>query len=483
VSSSYDESRPVRHVLCVIGKGGSRARLTEAIGPGFDLEFVQGTVGAERHLRGAAPDAAVIDCPGDSRQATRVLDALRNGAPDAACVVIEAAATTERVEETLDCGADALLVEPLPPGQLGAALIASLRARSKRRAARDYLANYRARIEEMVDQSPVPMFVKDRVGRYRHTNRAFHKYVGLPPERVIGRRDSELLDAESAADLEAMDRRILETGCTYEGERCLNFAGEDRIYLANKFPFRSDDGEIVGIVGVALDITERKTNEAIRAAAALEQRRLIEQLRQSRAETVDRLTFALLKRDVVSGEHISRMAVIAAYLAELAGLDRDRVLLLRAAAPMHDVGKIAISDHILQKPGPLTMEERAEMERHARIGFEILDGSSSEALNLGAMIALTHHENWDGSGYPRGLRGIEIPIEGRICAVADVFDALLSDRPYRPAMSRDEVHEIIAEGRGRFFDPELIDLLFEHWDEALEMRADPTKAVPAPPLD
>jgi putative two-component system response regulator len=152
-------------------------------------------------------------------------------------------------------------------------------------------------------------------------------------------------------------------------------------------------------------------------------------------------------------------------------------MLLRSAAPMHDVGKIAIRDEILQKPGPLTMEERAEMERHARIGFEILDGSSSAVLNLGAIVALTHHENWDGSGYPRGLRGIEIPIQGRIAAVADVFDALLSDRPYRPAVSLPAAREILAEGRGRFFDPEVLDLLLANFEEACALREEAGSAV------
>jgi putative two-component system response regulator len=208
--------------------------------------------------------------------------------------------------------------------------------------------------------------------------------------------------------------------------------------------------------------------------SAFEQDRLIDQLRRSRAETVDRLTLALMKRDVVSGEHVSRMAVIAAWLAGLHGLDPHRAMLLRSAAPMHDVGKIAIRDDILQKAGPLTMEERAEMERHPRIGFEILDGSSSAVLKLGAIVALTHHENWDGSGYPRGLRGIEIPIEGRICAVADAFDALLSDRPYRPAMTAAEARGIILEGRGRYFDPDIVDLLLDHFDEALALRVGST---------
>jgi putative two-component system response regulator len=147
------------------------------------------------------------------------------------------------------------------------------------------------------------------------------------------------------------------------------------------------------------------------------------------------------------------------------------VLLLRAAAPMHDVGKIGISDEILRKAGPLTGAERSEMERHTVIGHEILTNSASELLRIAATIALTHHEHFDGSGYPQGLAGEQIPLEGRITAVADVFDALLSDRCYRPALPVADAVALIREGRGTHFDPRVADALLDHLDEALALRA------------
>jgi putative two-component system response regulator len=137
---------------------------------------------------------------------------------------------------------------------------------------------------------------------------------------------------------------------------------------------------------------------------------------------------------------------------------------------MHDVGKIATPSEILRKPGPLTSAEREEMKRHTTIGHEILADSESELLRLAASIALTHHEYYDGSGYPRGLVGEEIPLEGRITAIADVFDALLSDRHYRPALTVEETVEVIKEGRGGQFDPRIADILLEHLDEALLLR-------------
>lgn len=152
------------------------------------------------------------------------------------------------------------------------------------------------------------------------------------------------------------------------------------------------------------------------------------------------------------------------------GLDPGRVDLLRNAALMHDAGKIGTPDAILRKPGPLTAEERSVMEHHTITGYEILADSKSDLLRLAATIALTHHERFDGSGYPNGLVGEAIPIEGRVTAVADVFDALLSDRAYRPALPVSEAVALLAEGRGTQFDPEILDRLLDHLDEALAIR-------------
>jgi HD-GYP domain-containing protein (c-di-GMP phosphodiesterase class II) len=189
-------------------------------------------------------------------------------------------------------------------------------------------------------------------------------------------------------------------------------------------------------------------------------------------ETVERLARAIAMHDAETGQHVKRMGAIAAFLGDRLGLDRARVLLLRTAAPMHDVGKIATPEDILQKPGPLTPQEREQMERHTILGHQILADSDSPLLRMGAIIAHTHHEHWDGSGYPQGLSGEEIPLEGRIVAVVDVFDALLSDRCYWPAISVDAVAATIREGRGTQFDPKVVDVLLDHLEEALALRAE-----------
>jgi response regulator RpfG family c-di-GMP phosphodiesterase len=136
----------------------------------------------------------------------------------------------------------------------------------------------------------------------------------------------------------------------------------------------------------------------------------------------------------------------------------------------HDAGKIGIPDSILLKRGPLTADERKNIERHAELGFQLLTNSTSPLLNLAANIALTHHEHWDGTGYPRRLRGDEIPIEGRITAIADVFDALTSNRVYRPALAIEEALSMMEEERGKHFDPALVDLFLEARDEFISIR-------------
>jgi len=190
-----------------------------------------------------------------------------------------------------------------------------------------------------------------------------------------------------------------------------------------------------------------------------------DELRRSRAETISRLAHAAEFRSLETGVHLERMSRYCATLAARLGFSEERIEVLRTASTLHDIGKIAIPDEVLQKPGPLTETERSVMTRHAQIGNELLTGSASEVLEMAALVALTHHERFDGSGYPRGLAGEEIPIEGRIAAVADVFDALISDRVYRPAMPLPEALAIMREGRGSHFDPQILDLFLESIDE------------------
>ncbi len=213
-----------------------------------------------------------------------------------------------------------------------------------------------------------------------------------------------------------------------------------------------------------------------------ELKRALSELEIAQAETVRRLSMAVEFRDEDTGAHIERIGRFSTLLAEHIGMDPEFCERLGHAAPLHDVGKVAIPDAILLKPGPLTPEERAIVETHAEEGHRLVRGSSSSILDMAATIALSHQEKWDGTGYPRGLKGEAIPIEGRIVAVADVFDALTSDRVYRKAFSVDEAVQMMREQRGRHFDPVLLDAFMEVLgqtgpDAREQVRSDPTALV------
>jgi len=178
---------------------------------------------------------------------------------------------------------------------------------------------------------------------------------------------------------------------------------------------------------------------------------------QSRLEIVQRLGRASEYRDNETGRHILRMSHSAALLAKQIGWSKERCDLMLYASPMHDLGKIGISDTIMLKPARLTDEERAIMETHTTIGADILSGSNNELLETARVIALTHHEKWDGSGYPRKLSGEAIPMEGRVAAIVDVFDALTSIRPYKKAWPVEEAVEDMRKNSGTHFEPMLVD--------------------------
>jgi putative two-component system response regulator len=189
-------------------------------------------------------------------------------------------------------------------------------------------------------------------------------------------------------------------------------------------------------------------------------------------ETIHRLVLAAEFKDRHTAGHIQRISHYSAILARGLGLPEAEIEVLRHAAPMHDVGKIGIPDAILLKEGPLTAEERKVMQSHTLIGGRLLAGSQSEVLRAGELIAVTHHEKWDGSGYPHGVSGREIPLWGRICALVDVFDALTSHRSYRRALSNPQALEILREGRGVHFDPELLDVFEGHLEEFYAQQQD-----------
>jgi putative two-component system response regulator len=219
-------------------------------------------------------------------------------------------------------------------------------------------------------------------------------------------------------------------------------------------PVFDDTGELLSFVGLQNDVTEREQSRQL-----LEQRvnERTSDLAQSQAEVLNRLARAAEFRDDDTGQHTQRVGRTTALLAQALGVPTEQVALIRQAAPLHDVGKIAISDVILLKPGRLTDEELALMKTHAMVGATLLSGGSSEVVQMAERIAGSHHERWDGKGYPHGLQGEAIPLVARLLAVADVFDALTHERPYKKAWPVEEAVAEIARQSGRQFDPRVVE--------------------------
>ncbi len=209
----------------------------------------------------------------------------------------------------------------------------------------------------------------------------------------------------------------------------------------------------------------RQQSESIKQRAlSLEQRLLssMHEVEERERETLSRLARAIEYRDIGTSAYLERMSRIAGLIAEGLGMPEEEARIIELAAPLHDIGKIAIPDEVLLKPGPLDERQLSTMRRHPRIGHELLSDSHNRFIQIGAVIALRHHERFDGSGYPDGLVGTQIPIEARIVAVADVFDALISPRPYKAPWSFDNALDYLVEQSGRLFDPQCVQALVNH---------------------
>ena len=220
-----------------------------------------------------------------------------------------------------------------------------------------------------------------------------------------------------------------------------------------------------------LQVSDARKQLADRASwLADEVRKATAEIVARERETVFRLCKAAEYRDPETGAHILRMAHYSQLIARGLGLSISDQELLLEAAPMHDIGKVGIADKILLKPGRLDAEEYEVMKQHAVYGYELLHGSSSRVLQAGAEIARGHHEKFDGSGYPAGVIGTEIPIFSRIVAVADVFDALTSERPYKKAWTLEAAVDFLVQGSGKHFDPQCVQAFLNAWDDVMEIR-------------
>lgn len=245
-------------------------------------------------------------------------------------------------------------------------------------------------------------------------------------------------------------------------------------------PIKNQEGDVIGCYQAINKMTEAAVFSetdvkhlklaSTYTAKSLESAMLMAEIEETQREIIFRMGEIGESRSRETGNHVKRVAEYSYILARGIGLNEEEAELIKLASPMHDIGKVAIPDSILKKPGRLTDEEFDEMKNHTIIGYNLLKKSNRRILKTAAIIAEQHHEKWDGSGYPNGLKGEEIHIYGRITAVADVFDALASDRYYKKAWELDRILNLFKEETGRHFDPTIVAVFFESLDQILTIK-------------
>jgi putative two-component system response regulator len=285
-------------------------------------------------------------------------------------------------------------------------------------------------------------------------NPGFYAITGYSTEEVIGHNCRFLQGPQTDPAIVKEIRDAIAERRPFSG-MILNYRKDGTPFVDELSinPVLDDAGQLLNFVGLQNDVTEREQGKQLLEQRVLER---TEELAQSQIEILSRLARAAEFRDDDTGQHTQRVGHTSSLLAQALGLPAEQVELIRQAAPLHDVGKIAISDLILLKPGKLTDEEFATMKTHAALGATLLSDGHSDVVQLAERIAGSHHERWDGNGYPQRLAGEQIPLEGRILAIADVFDALTHERPYKKAWPVAEAVAEITRQSGRQFDPQVI---------------------------
>lgn len=297
----------------------------------------------------------------------------------------------------------------------------------------------------------------DLNGKITYVNDAFCKISKFSRDELIGQPHNIVRDPNVSSDTFKELWETIKSGKVWNG-MLSNKAKDGSIYFVEStiIPVKNVNNEITEYFGIRTDISEiiNLTNEII----------------ETQKDIIATMGEIGESRSKETGNHVRRVAHYSKLFAELLGLSKEECELIYYASPMHDIGKIGITDEVLKKPGKLDKEEFEIMKEHSYLGYEMLKGSSRPIIQAAAIIAHEHHEKWNGRGYPRGLSGENIHVFGRITALADVFDALGSDRIYKKAWELEKIISLITEEKGKHFDPLLVDLFIENLDKFLEIR-------------
>ncbi|MDP3290517.1 MAG: response regulator [Sulfuricurvum sp.] len=311
--------------------------------------------------------------------------------------------------------------------------------------------------KEIVDLSSI-VIKTDVNGNIIYVNELFSKISGYSFEEIITHGHKLLRHHESSTEFYDDLWKTILSKKTWNGIiKNLRKDGSHYISDTTIKPISDEFGDIIEYISISNDVTELFD--------------LNEEIWQTQHEMLSLLGEVGETRSQETGNHVRRVAKYAQLLGELYGLEEEEIRLLYSASPMHDIGKIGISDAILLKPGKLDVDEYEVMKTHSTIGHNILKNSSRPLLKAAAIIAGEHHEKWDGSGYPNALQGSKIHIYGRITALADVFDALSCERVYKKAWPMEQIIDFVSQERGRHFDPDLVDMFMENIDRFKEIAA------------
>lgn len=322
-------------------------------------------------------------------------------------------------------------------------------------------------------------------GRIVYVSDAFCKISQYSADELIGKNHNIVRHPDTSEEVfKNMWKRLL-NGENWSGE-IKNRAkdGSDYWVFANIEPYFDTNGKHIGYHALRHNITDQKKVEKLKENLEnindyLEKQieeRIVEVVSLNRdiKETQKEIIFTMgaigESRSKETGNHVRRVAEYSKILAEYSGMDKFNAEMLKEASPMHDIGKIGIADSILNKPGKLTKEEKELMNTHVTLGYEMLRHTDKKLLKIAATVAHEHHEKWDGSGYPRGLKGEDISIYGRITAIADVFDALGSDRIYKKAWKDEDIFQMFEDEKGKHFDPTLVDIFLNNVNDFLVVR-------------
>jgi len=317
----------------------------------------------------------------------------------------------------------------------------------------DYTRQYEHGISSMV-----PIVKTDINNKINFINEAFSQISGYKLDDLLA-KDCSILRAEKhilSFDCQRVRDKVMKNKTVKEVFTNLTKDGKKYITEIFFYPIVDKDKNVIEVLHIMHDVSEIY--------------QLNKEVTDTQKEVVSTMGAIGETRSKETGLHVKRVAEYSYLLAILYGLDEDEASLLKQASPMHDIGKVGIADNILNKPGKLTKEEFEIMKTHSTLGYEMLKHSQRPILKTSAIVARTHHEKWDGSGYPRGLSGEDIPIFGRITAVADVFDALGHDRVYKKAWELEDILDLLTREKAKHFDPKIIDLFLENLDKFLTIR-------------